>query len=159
MKTVATSIQTRRIVKIFNDTGHKFGKVSIPYTRGNDDITIHHARTLTPDGRVVDLDQRQIIKNIPPPSAVEAGLFVDARLMHFSMPEMSDNCIIDYAYSSNNRGHLMQGEFWHQVYFQTSVPVLHYRFTIHAPTKKTVYYQINSPPLPSPLASGGARGG
>ncbi len=136
---------TRRIVKIFNDTGHKFGKVSIPYTRGNDDITIHHARTLTSDGRVVDLDQRSIVKNIPPPSAVEAGLFVDARLMHFSMPEMSDNCIIDYAYSSNNRGHLMQGEFWHQVYFQTSVPVLHYRFTIHAPKKKTVYYQINNP--------------
>ena len=143
---------TRRIVKIFNDTGHKFGKVSIPYTRGNDDITIHHARTLTPDGRVVDLDQRRIVKNIPPPSAVEAGLFVDARLMHFSMPEMSDDCIIDYAYSSNNRGHLMQGEFWHQVYFQTSVPVLHYRFTIHAPKKKTVYYQINSQPPSAPLA-------
>ncbi len=135
---------TRRIVKIFNDTGHKFGKVSIPYTRGNDDITIHHARTLTSDGRVVDLDQRSIVKNIPPPSAVEAGLFVDARLMHFSMPEMSNDCIIDYAYSSNNRGHLMQGEFWHQVYFQTSEPVLHYRFTIHAPKKKTVYYQISS---------------
>ena len=136
---------TRRIVKIFNDTGHKFGKVSIPYTRGNDDITIHHARTLTADGRVVDLDQRSIVKNIPPPSAVEAGLFVDARLMHFSMPEMSDDCIIDYAYSSNNRGHLMQGEFWHQVYFQTSEPVQHYRFTIHAPKKKTVYYQISGP--------------
>ena len=136
---------TRRIVKIFNDMGHKFGKVSIPYTRGNDDITIHHARTLTADGRVADLDQRSIVKNIPPPSAVEAGLFVDARLMHFSMPEMSDDCIIDYAYSSNNRGHLMQGEFWHQVYFQTSEPVQHYRFTIHAPKKKTVYYQVNSP--------------
>ncbi len=136
---------TRRIVKIFNDTGHKFGNVSIPYTRGNDDITIHHARTLTPDGRSVELDQRGIVKNIPPPSAVEAGLFVDARLMHFSMPEMSDGCIIDYAYSSNNRGHLMHGEFWHQVYFQTSVPVLHYRFTIHAPKKKTVYYQTNGP--------------
>ena len=136
---------TRRIVKIFNDTGHKFGKVSIPYTRGNDDITIHHARTLTSDGRVVDLDQRSIVKNIPPPSAVEAGLFVDARLMHFSMPEMSDDCIIDYAYSSNNRGHLMQGEFWHQVYFQTSVPVQRYRFTIHTPIKKAIYYQIASP--------------
>ena len=136
---------TRRIVKIFNDTGHKFGKVSIPYTRGNDDITIHHARTLTSDGRVVDLDQRSIVKNIPPPSAVEAGLFVDARLMHFSMPEMSDDCIIDYAYSSNNRGHLMHGEFWHQVYFQTSVPVQRYRFTIHAPKKKTVYYQVTGP--------------
>ena len=39
----------------------------------------------------------------------------------------------------------MQGEFWHQVYFQASVPVLHYRFAIRAPKKKTVYYQTNGP--------------
>ncbi|MCZ6676232.1 MAG: DUF3857 and transglutaminase domain-containing protein, partial [Candidatus Poribacteria bacterium] len=138
---------TRRVVKIFNEKGHKFGEVSIPYTRGNDDVTIHHARTITPDGRTVALDQREIIKNIPPPSAVEAGLFVDARLMHFTMPEMSDGCIIDYAYSSNNRGHLMRGEFWRQVYFQTSSPVKYYRLTVQAPKKKTLHYQINGPQI------------
>ena len=134
---------TRRVVKIFNEEGRKFGEISIPYTRGNDDITIHYARTITPDGRTVELDARNIVKDIPPPSAVEAGLFVDARFMHFTMPEMSDGCIIDYAYSSNNSGHLMRGEFWRQVYFQTAAPVKYYRFVVHTPKKQTLSYQIN----------------
>ena len=138
---------TRRVVKIFDETGFKFGEVSIPYTRGSDDITIHYARTITPDGRTVEFDPRRIVKDIPPPSAVQAGLYVDARLMHFTMPEMTDGSIIDYAYSSNNRGHLMRGEFWRQVYFQTSEPVRDYRFTVHAPKKKKLYYHIHGPQI------------
>lgn len=137
----------RRVVKIFGEKGLKFGEISIPYTRGSDDVTIHYARTITPDGRTVDLDRRRIIKNIPPPSAVEAGLLVDARLMHFTLPEMSDGCIIDYAYSTNNVGHLKRGEFWRQVYFQTSEPVRYYRFAVHAPKKKQLRYHIHGPQI------------
>ena len=137
----------RRVVKIVGEKGLKFGEVSIPYTRGSDNVTIHYARTITPDGRKIELDRRRIIKNIPPPSAVEAGLYVDARLMHFSMPEMSDGCIIDYAYSTNNVGHLKRGEFWRQVYFQTSEPVRYYRFTVHTPKKKQLHYHIQGPQI------------
>ena len=88
----------RRIVKILKESGRSFGKVSIPYTRGNDDITIHHARTHLPNGEVIELDRKRIVKDIPPPEAVEAGLFVDARLMQFTMPKMTEGCIIDAAY-------------------------------------------------------------
>jgi hypothetical protein len=137
----------RRVVKLFGEKGLKFGAVSVPYTRGSDNVTIHYARTITPDGRTIELDRRRIIKNIPPPSAVEAGLYVDARLMHFTMPEMSDGCIIDYAYSTNNVGHLKRGEFWRQVYFQTSEPVRYYRFAVHAPKKKQLYYHIHGPQI------------
>ena len=144
---VSSVYSTRRVVKILNEGGHKFGGVSIPYTRGNDEITLHHARTIASNGEVFELDKRKIIKDIPPPSAVERGLFVDARLMHFKMPEMSDNCIIDYAYSSKNRGHIMHGEFWRQVYFQTSAPVQYYRFAVHMPKKKTLYFQVNGPQI------------
>ena len=135
----------RRIVKILNEGGYKFGGVSIPYTRGDVNITVHHARSITPDGQVIELDQRKIVKDIPPPSAVERGLFVDARLMHFTIPEMSAGCIIDYAYSSKNEGQIMHGEFWRQVYYQTSAPVQYYRFTVHLPKNKTLYYQISGP--------------
>ncbi len=143
---------TRRIVKIFNENGKNLGDVSIPYMRGRDDVTIHHARTLTPDGRTVELNVNEIIRDIPPPSAVEAGLYVDARLMYFTMPELTDGCIIDYAYSTNNLGHIMQGEFWRQVYFQTSQPVQYYRFTTHIPKKKQLYYQVQGPPLKPTVA-------
>ena len=134
---------TRRVVKILNEDGADLGEISIPYMRGKDDVTIHHARTFTPDGRVVELDLNDVIPDIPPPSAVDAGLYVDARLMHFRLPEISDGCIIDYAYSTNNLGHVMRGEFWRKVYFQGSQPVQFYRFTVHIPKKKHLNYQVS----------------
>ena len=134
---------TRRIAKIFNEDGKNLAEVSIPYMRGRDDVTIHHARTLTPNGELVELNKNEIIANVPPPSAVDAGLYVDARLMYFTLPKVSDGCIIDYAYSTNNVGHVMQGEFWRQVYFQGPHPVRYYRLTVHIPKKKQLYYQIS----------------
>ena len=147
---------TRRVAKIFNEDGKSLAEVSIPYMRGRDDVTIHHARTLTPDGKIVELDTNEIIRDVPPPSAVDAGLYVDARLMYFTLPEVSDGCIIDYAYSTNNLGHIMQGEFWRQVYFQGEHPVQYYRFTVHIPKKKQLYYQVSGAPAAStaPESSG-----
>ena len=138
---------TRRVVKIFNENGANLAEVSIPYMRGKDDVTIHHARTLTPDGRRVELDLSEIIADVPPPSAVEAGLDVDARLMYFTLPAITDGCIIDYAYSTNNIGHVMRGEFWRKVYFQGPQPVQYYRFTVHIPKKKHLYYQVSGAPV------------
>ena len=143
---------TRRVAKIFNEDGRDLAEVSIPYMRGRDDVTIHHARTLTPDGKVVELDTDEIIRDVPPPSAVDAGLYVDARLMYFTLPEVSDGCIIDYAYSTNNLGHVMRGEFWRQVYFQGEQPVQYYRFTVHIPKKKQLYYQVSGAPAASTAA-------
>ena len=137
---------TRRVVKILNEDGAALGEISIPYMRGKDDVTIHHARTFTPDGRVVELDLSDVITDVPPPSAVDAGLYVDARLMYFALPEISDGCIIDYAYSTNNLGHVMRGEFWRKVYFQGPQPVQYYRFTVHIPKKKHLNYQVSGAP-------------
>ena len=146
---------TRRVAKIFNEDGRDLAEVSIPYMRGRDDVTIHHARTLTPDGKIVELDMDEIIRDVPPPSAVDAGLRVDARLMYFTLPEVSDGCIIDYAYSTNNLGHVMRGEFWRQVYFQGQQPVQYYRFTVHIPKKKQLYYQVSGAPAASTDAQSG----
>ena len=140
---------TRRVVKILNENGMDLAEVSIPYMRGKDDVTIHHARTLTPNGNLVELDINEMISDILPPSAVDAGLYVDARLMYFALPGVTDGCIIDYAYSTNNAGHVMQGEFWRKAYFQASQPVQYYRLTAHIPKKKQLYYQISGAPAAS----------
>ena len=147
---------TRRVAKIFNEDGRDLAEVSIPYMRGRDDVTIHHARTLTPDGKIVELDTDEIIRDVLPPSAVDAGLHVDARLMYFTLPKVSDGCIIDYAYSTNNLGHVMRGEFWRQVYFQGEQPVQYYRFTVHIPKKKQLYYQVSGAPAASTDAQSGS---
>lgn len=134
---------TRRIVKIFNEDGHHFRKIKIPYTQNADDVTIHHARTLKPNGTQVELEKRKIVRGITPSSYTEAGLTVDTRLMYFELPKVSDGCIIDYAYSTRNPRGAMKGEFWRQVYFQVDVPVQNYRLTTHVPKKTPLFYRVN----------------
>lgn len=138
---------TRRVIKIFNKDGYHLGEIKIPYTFGADDVTVHHARTLQPDGTQVQLDKRKIVRGITPFSAVEAGLNVDTRMMYFEMPEMSDGCIIDYAYSTKNPQSAMKGEFWKQVYFQTDQPVQYYRLTAHIPKKMQLLYRVHGLPI------------
>lgn len=134
---------TRRIVKLFNKDGFHFGEIRIPYTLGGDDVTVHFARTIQPDGTTVELDQRRIVRGITPLSAAEAGLDVDMRFMYFEMPKMSDGSIIDYAYSTRNPPHVMKGEFWQQVYYQAEVPVQYYRLTTHVPKKMRMLHQVS----------------
>ncbi len=137
----------RRVIKIFNEDGHHFGEIKIPYTLNADDVTIHHARTFKPDGSQVELEERKIVRGITPASFTEAGLNVDTRLMYFELPNISDGCIIDYAYSTRNPRGAMKGEFWRQVYFQVDVPVQSYRFTAHIPKKTPLFYQVHGPPI------------
>ena len=136
---------TRRIIKIFNEDGHHHGEIKIPYAQGGDDVTIHHAYTLQPDGKKIDLDENEIIRGITPASAEAAGLLVNTRLMYFELPEISDGCIIDYAYSAKNFRDAMKGEFFQQVYFQVEEPVKYYRLTTHIPKKKQLLYNVEGP--------------
>lgn len=134
---------TRRVVKIFNEDGYRFGEIRIPYTQDADDVTIHHARTIKPDGTQMELEERKIVRGITPSRYTEAGLNVDTRLMYFELPKISDGCIIDYAYSTRNPRGAMKGEFWRQVYFQVDVPVQSYRLTTHVPKKTPLFYRVN----------------
>lgn len=138
---------TRRIVKIFNKDGYHLGEVRIPYAQGGDDVTIHHARTFRPDGSHVELDEKEIVRGITPTSAAEMGLIVNTRLLYFELPEISDGCIIDYAYSAKNLRDAMKGEFWRQVFFQVDEPVQYYRLTTHIPKKKQLYYEVDGPQI------------
>ncbi len=138
---------TRRVVKIFNKDGYHLGEINIPYARGGEDVTIHHARTFLPDGTQVNLDENKIVRGIPPSSAVEAGLLVNTRLMHFELPKITDGCIIDYAYSAQNLRDVMKGEFWRQVFFQVEEPVQYYRLTTHIPKKKQLLYRVDGPQI------------
>ena len=138
---------TRRVVKLFNKDGYHFGEVRIPYAEGGDDVTIHHARTIRPNGTRVELDESDIVRGITPASAAEMGLLVNTRLLYFELPEISDGSIIDYAYSAKNLRDAMKGEFWRQVFFQVDEPIQYYRLTTHIPKKKQLYYEVDGPEI------------
>ena len=133
----------RRTVQIVDDDGRKFGRILIPYTRGNDEIEIPYARTILPNGDIFNLDQSEIKRDLMPPGTIEAGMFVDARLMQFELPRMGNKCVIDYAYISKNRGHLLTGEFWQQIHIQESARIERYKLAINLPRQKQLHYQLH----------------
>ncbi len=135
----------RRVVKLLNKDGYHLGEIRIPYAQGGDDVTIHHARTIRPDGSEVELDDSEIVRGITPASAAEMGLLVNTRLLYFELPKISDGCIIDYAYSAKNLRDAMKGEFWRQVFFQVDEPIQYYRLTTHIPKKNQLYYEVDGP--------------
>ncbi len=134
----------RRTIRIMTEHDYQLGQVSIPYTRGNDDIEISYGRTVLTCGRIIDLDPSSIKKGLMPPGTIEAGMFVDARLVQFELPQMEKGCVIDYFYTRKNRGHLLEGEFWRQIYVQEHVRVNHYELTISLPYQKQLHYQFYS---------------
>ncbi|MCG9128236.1 DUF3857 and transglutaminase domain-containing protein [Candidatus Poribacteria bacterium] len=138
---------TRRVIKIYNDEGYHLGEVRIPYTVGTDDVTIHHARTLHPDGTIIEFDKDKIVSGITPSEATSAGLTVNTRLMFLRLPKLTDGCVIDYAYSTKNPQSAMKGAFWRQVFFQVDIPVQFYRLTTHIPKKLNLKYQVNGPTI------------
>ena len=131
----------RRTIRIIDPEDRYLGRVSVPYTRGAGNVEIRYARTILPSGGLIDLVPEDIETNLIPPGTIEAGMFVDARLMRFELPQMQSGCIIDYCYTRKSRGQLLEGEFWQQIYVQEPVQVSHYELTIILPHEKTLHYQ------------------
>ncbi len=138
---------TRKVIKIYNDEGYHLGEIRIPYSVGTDDVTIHHAYTIQPDGTKVEYDKDKIISGITPSEATSAGLTVNTRLMYLKLPKITDGCVIDFAYSKKNPQSVMKGGFWRQVFFQVDIPVQFYRLTTHIPKKLQLQYQIVGPTI------------
>jgi hypothetical protein len=80
-------------IKILTEEGRKYGHVELPYVQGSSEIRDIHARTIKPDGSIVDFDGQVFTKSI-----VKArGLKYLAKT--FSLPEVQPGCVIEYFYT------------------------------------------------------------
>ena len=79
-------------VKILTEEGRKYADVQIPYWKGNLKITKFHARTIKPDGSIVNFEGKPFEKTI-----VKAhGVKLLAKT--FAMPEAGVGSILEYSY-------------------------------------------------------------
>jgi hypothetical protein len=79
-------------IKILNEEGRKYADVEIPYWKGQLKITKFHARTIKPDGTIVNFDGKPFDKTI-----VKArGVKILAKT--FTMPEVAVGSIVEYSY-------------------------------------------------------------
>ena len=82
-------------IKILTEEGRKYGDVEIPFFKSEGSIVNIHARTIRPDGTIVDFGGKAFDKSI-----VKArGVKYMAKT--FTLPDVQPGCILEYYYTTD----------------------------------------------------------
>jgi len=93
-------------IKILNEEGRKYGDVEIPYFKGTGKVTNIKARTIRPDGTVVNFDGNVFDKTV-----VKArGVKYLAKT--FALPEVQVGSIIEYQYTIDFVDYFIYDSHW-----------------------------------------------
>jgi len=128
-----SAFEQHKIVKIFNDRGHRYANVVVAYTSGSQVEDIQ-ARTISPAGKITVLDEKNIFDVSLYPNFV---FFSDQRAKLFTLPAVDDGAIVEYRY----RLLIRNRTFWHSWRFQSEEPTLLSRFTLVKPSEWEVAYR------------------
>jgi transglutaminase-like putative cysteine protease len=93
-------------VKILTEEGRKQADVEIPYYKDSGDVTGIHARTIRPDGSVVDFDGKVFTKSL----VKRRGVNYMAKT--FTLPEVQVGSIIEYYYVAYLKEHWVFDSHW-----------------------------------------------
>jgi len=93
-------------IKIFTEEGKKYGDVEIPFVKGLSDVKDVRARTIRPDGSIVNFDGKTFDKTV-----VKAGN-VKVLEKTFSLPDIQPGCIIEYKYRLQYDANLYWNTSW-----------------------------------------------
>ena len=93
-------------IKILTEEGRDHGNVEIVFSKGWEDITNIHARTIKPDGSIVDFDGKVFEKTITKNRA-EATL-----VKAFTLPDVQVGSIIEYFYTVDYKEYYIFDSHW-----------------------------------------------
>ena len=93
-------------IKIFTDDGKKYGDIELPFYRNVFSITNVRARTIRPDGSIVEWNGKLLDKTI----LKSHGYKVEAKTL--SLPEVEAGCIIEYKYRQSLNTALLYNDTW-----------------------------------------------
>lgn len=79
-------------VKILTDEGRKYANIEIPFVKNVDEVVHIRARTIKPDGSIVDFDDKVFEKSLLKARALRV------LTKTFTLPAVEPGCIIEYSY-------------------------------------------------------------
>jgi hypothetical protein len=127
-------------IKIFTEEGKKYADIELPYFREVYSITNVRARTIHPDGRIVEWNGKLLDKTI-----VKArGYKVQAKT--FTLPEVETGSIIEYRYRQALNSGLLYDDTWE---VQRDLFTKQAKFSIHPSS----FYDLLWIPYGVPAAS------
>lgn len=142
---------SHQVVKILTDRGsQQYDDIAIPYNPMAQYITVNIARTILPDGSVVEpLDEAY--NDVTPPGLLAYNLYSDAMWKVISMPALEPGVCIEYQVTLEDTGGQTVGNetwFWGDFSFQATDVTLQSCYALRVPRDtrfrwKAVNCQLN----------------
>lgn len=146
--------QTRRNVvriKVFTDAGaRRYARVDLTHELGEETVTDVRARTIQPDGSVVEMDSRSVVVDA---MARRRGKGVGR--VSFVLPAVRAGAIVEYAWTLIRRGERVMVS-WYE--FQREIPVqrvVYYRAQLSVPGFFLRRLTFHADPVSSPTPTDG----
>jgi transglutaminase-like putative cysteine protease len=93
-------------IKILTEEGRKFGNIEIPFAKGIDDVVGLHARTIRPDGSIVNFEGK--VEETTLRKGQGARLFAKT----LALPDVQPGGIVEYYFTYDYRQHEIHESHW-----------------------------------------------
>jgi hypothetical protein len=93
-------------IKILTEEGRKYADIEMPFFTGTGNLTGIHARTIKPDGSIVDFDGKVFTKSIVKAKGVKY------LAKTFTLPAVQVGCVIEYFYTLDLRERYIFDSHW-----------------------------------------------
>jgi hypothetical protein len=125
------------LVKILNERGKEsFSESQIGYDSTYEKVELEYARTIRPDGGVVDVGSRHI-RDVS--KYLNFPLYSNARVYIISFPEIAAGSVIEYKVKIYRNQLINKKDFDLSYPVQSSEPIIRADFTVFLPETKTLY--------------------
>ena len=142
---------THQLVKILTERGvQNYDDIAIPHTPKAQYITINIARTITPEGSVIE-PPGEAFNDVTPPGLLAYNLYSDSMWRVISMPALKPGVCIEYQVTLEDAGAESVGStswFWGGYSFQSTDPTLQSAYALRVPKGtdfrwKAIHCQLN----------------
>lgn len=124
------------IVKILNERGKEyFSEAPVEYDSTDEKIKLEYARTIKPDGTVVDIGSKHV-RDVS--KYLNFPLYSNARVLIISFPEITEGAVIEYEVTLHKTELINKKDFVVALPLQTREPVVAGRFVLRAPSALSV---------------------
>ena len=128
---------THQIAKLLTRRGiEKYDDIAIPYQPNAQQLSVNIARTITPDGTIVQPSDEGY-NEVTPPGLLSYNIYSDVVWKVISMPALSPGAIIEYQVTFQDITSESIGKqtwFWGGFNFQSTVPTLEARYALRLPS-------------------------
>jgi transglutaminase-like putative cysteine protease len=130
------------VFKIMNERGKDNGDIEIGYDSRTETASIIYARTITPEGKIISLNENAV-KIVTPYSSYPS--YSDYKELTFSMPGVTVGSIIDYKIVKEKQEPEIEGKFSNEFYFQAYDPTYLCRYKVITPGDMDLKHLLLNP--------------